>query len=54
MHLILDERKQRADDQRDAIAEKGWQLIAQALAASRWDQAQGVSALQGAVDDLPL
>ena len=53
-HLILDQRQQRADDERAASGKQGWQLVAQTLASSRRHQTQDVTALHGRIDHLTL
>jgi hypothetical protein len=54
-HLVLDEREQGRDDQREArCVDEGGQLVAEALAAPAGHEAEHVPALQRGVDDLPL
>ena len=52
--LILNEREERTDDQGQPILDQSRHLVAEALASTRWHEAEHISTLQCGIDDFPL
>ena len=51
VHLVLHQRDQRRDDDRDAVAQQGGNLVAQGLSAAGGHDHQGVAAAGHVIDD---
>ena len=51
VHLILHQRDERRDDDRDAVTQQGGDLVAQRLAAAGGHDHQGVAVAGHVIDD---